>query len=389
MAGVLVSLFFKRAASLPDFEIPKNSASSRVAPREAMNHSVVWAAARLRADLISSLPVDVFRRVGGVRVEVAPPPVLVEPGALVIGGQKSTIDEWLYATQVDLDRYGNCFGKVVEWDSLYRPARIDLVSADRVAVREEAGRVTYRIDGVWFEPEEVWHERQYVVAGLPVGLSPVAHAALSISEGLTAKDFARSWFSGTNRPAAILKNSEQVVNGDEASKIKERYNASVANGDLFVTGRDWTYEMSSAPASTVSFIEASNSSDSDVARFMGVPGDVIDVATNGSNITYANVTQRHLQLLVIHMGPSIQRRERALSQLTPRPRFVKLNSDALLRMDPAGTAEVMRLQTDARLLTNAEGRALLDRQPLTDDDKQEFADLFGNPNKTPTQGSAK
>jgi hypothetical protein len=54
----------------------------------------------------------------------------------------------------------------------------------------------------------------------------------------------------------------------------------------------------------------------------------------GGNITYANVTQRNLQFLIMHLQPAMGRREDALTTLTPRPQFVKLNTDVLLRMDP-------------------------------------------------------
>src|SRR5690349_22002342 len=43
--------------------------------------------------------------------------------------------------------------------------------------------------------------------------------------------------------------------------------------------------------------------------------------------------------LVMHLGPVVSRREEALSRLTPGPRFVKLNTDALLRMDPSSRAD--------------------------------------------------
>jgi hypothetical protein len=35
----------------------------------------------------------------------------------------------------------------------------------------------YRIRGKLYDPEHIWHEKQFTVAGLPVGLSPIDHAA--------------------------------------------------------------------------------------------------------------------------------------------------------------------------------------------------------------------
>jgi phage portal protein BeeE len=50
---------------------------------------------------------------------------------------------------------------------------------------------------------------------------------------------------------------------------------------------------------------------SDIARFFGCPGDLIDAAVSTGSITYANMTQRNLQFLIMHLGPAVYRRERA------------------------------------------------------------------------------
>jgi hypothetical protein len=77
------------------------------------------------------------------------------------------------------------------------------------------------------------------------------------------------------------------------------------------------------------------------------------------------------------LGPAVKRREDALSRLSSRPRFVKLNTDALLRMDPATRAQVIKTRIDSRTLAPSEARALDDLPPLTDDQLAEFDRLFG------------
>jgi len=111
-----------------------------------------------------------------------------------------------------------------------------------------------------------------------------------------------------------------------------------------------------------------------------VPSDMIDAAVAGQAITYANITQRNVQFLVMHLGPVVSRREEALSRLTPGPRFVKLNTDALLRMDPSSRADMHRVMIDSRVLTPNEARELENRRPLTPAQIDEFITLFGDPN---------
>ncbi|MFE6816022.1 phage portal protein [Streptomyces sp. NPDC057677] len=358
-----------------------------ITAESAMRHSAVWACLRLRADLVSTMPVDVYRKVNGIQVEVPKPPVLVTPGGAQVG-----IQEWIYSSQVDLDRAGNCFGLITERsgvigpDGRGLPARIDLLALGDVTIRGRGSEITkYIVAGTEYEPWEIWHEKQYTIAGMPLGLSPVAYAAWTLEEALSAQQFARDWFAGGAVPMAELKNTAKTINPDQAKVAKDMFNASVANGDLFVHGNDWEYKAIQAVASQSSFIEAREFAMTDIARFFGCPADMIDAAVSGSSITYASITQRNLQFLIMNLGPAVARRESAFSRgLTPGPRFVKLNSGSLLRMDPEARARTIAAQITSRTLTPDEGRALDDRPPLTDADYAQFARLFGKAPTTPT-----
>jgi HK97 family phage portal protein len=344
----------------------------------AMRHSAVWACLRLRADLISTMPMDVFRRVQGMQVEMPKPPILVNPG-----GERVDICEWLYSSQVDLDRAGNVIGLITEVNALGLPARIDLQPLGECSVQSRDGVVTYRIGGKSYDPSKVWHERQYTVAGLEVGLSPVAYAAWSIGEYLSIQDFALAWFGGGAVPKARMKNTAKTINNEEAEKVKSRYRATTQNGDLFVYGADWEYDFMQAQNQGVEWIEGKRYGITDIARFFGAPGDLIEAAVSTGTITYANISQRNLQFLIMNLQPAIYRRELRLSKLLPQPRYVKLNTDALLRMDPQTRAQVMATKIASRQMAPSEARELDNLPPFTDSQYAEFDRLF--PAKTLTQ----
>lgn len=373
-----MSLFRRRASpgQTADQLIPPRPAQASgaavVTNKTALRHSAVWACLRLRANLISTMPVDLYRKVEGIQVEVPKPPVLVTPG-----GEKVKMPEWLYSSQFDLDRAGNAVGLITAKDGLGFPARIELVPIGDVTVRMRKGVLKYLIAGVEYDSSEVWHEKQYTVAGLPLGLSPVAYAAWSISEYLSIQQFALDWFSGGAIPSAHLRNTAKTLNQDQADGAKQRFKAAVQNRDLFVTGNDWEYKMIQAEQAGSDWIQAKQFGIGDIARFFDCPSDLIDAAVSGSSVTYANMTQRNLQFLVMSLGPVVKRREDALSDLTSKPRFVKLNSNALLRMDPQTQAAVLKTQIDARVLAPSEARAIYDRPPLTNAQMAEFDRLFG------------
>jgi HK97 family phage portal protein len=358
---------------------PRRENGPVVTNASALRQSVVWAATRLRADLVSLMSIDVYRRLPGegINVPVAPPSVLVTPSDIA-DGHPMFIGEWLYSSQMSLDRTGNSFGVIRSVDALGFPARIELIADELVSVRIRGSRVhEYRINGEKHEPRDIWHERQFTVAGLPIGLSPIAYAALNLASGIAAQEFALDWFANGAVPSAILKNTDKTVGPDEAERAKRRFKAAVSDGDVFVTGKDWTYTAVAAKAAESQFIEQMQYSDLALCRFFGAPADLVDVVAGGSSITYANITQRNLQLLVMHLGPSIKRRDDSLSTLTPKPRFVKLNRAAILAMDAKSRAELLSSQIEARTLTPDQARAIDDLPPLAERDYAQFERLFG------------
>lgn len=359
--------------------LPARRGAVTVTDATALRHSAVWACRRLRADLISTMPVDVYRRVDGRQVEVPKPPVLVNPG-----GERVDITEWLYNTQGDLDTCGNTVGVITERDGVGLPRRIDLASPEDVTVKVRGGDLAkFRIAGTDYDPEHVWHERQYTRSGMHVGMSPVAHAAWSIGEYLSAQQFALDWYGAGGVPNAHLKNTARTLSGKQAAEAKELFMAATGTGQPFVTGSDWDYNMIGASSAESSWLAERSASVADIARFFGCPADLIEAAVSGQSVTYANISQRNLQLLIMNLGPAVVRRERALSGLLSRPRYVKLNSNALLRMDSKTRSEMLAGQITSRQLAPSEARELEDRAPFTDAQVAEFDRLFGAPKTTP------
>jgi HK97 family phage portal protein len=345
---------------------------------EALRHSAVWACLRLRADLISSMPIDVYRRMNSMLVEMSKPPVLQSPDGRI------DFDEWAYASQNDLDAEGNTVAIIKATNGFGQASLLEPVPLGDVSVHLRGGVVKYKVGGEDIDASRIWHERQYPVTGIPVGLSPIAKAASTVYGYLSAQQFAADWFSGTATPRMVLKNAARRVNAAEADTVKRRYKASMTDGDVFVTGNDWDFKLVDAQASTFSFLDERNAGVLDICRFLSVPGDMIDANTASGSITYANITQRNLQLLVMNLGGAVRRRERAWSKLVPSQQFVKLNREALLSMDIAGRYESYSTAIEKRFMAPSEVRALENRPPFTPEQIAEFDALFPRKQTTPT-----
>ena len=209
---------------------------------------------------------------------------------------------------------------------------------------------------------------------------------LSLRTSATARQFADDWFGNSGYPGGHLKNVAKTLRKGEAASVKAKFKRDVAAGDLFVTGNDWTFTPIQAKAIEAGFIEAMNSTDVELCRFFNVPANVIDVAISGTaSITYQNITQKNLDFMVSRMGPNLKRRNDALSLLTPKPHFVRLNPSAFLAMDDLTRTQLLKSRIDARMLTPDQARHIDDLPALTDGDYAQFDRLFGNPNKSTPQ----
>lgn len=344
---------------------------------QAFKNSVWWAALTLRANVVSSFPMQVFRPAPGdllARV-MSPPKIFDEPFPGV------DVSQFQFGAQMDKDRYGNFVG-IIRSRNVYgtvtevEPARMDDCTARVVGNKI----VQWRVGDESFDPADIWHEKQYVLSGFPLGLSPLAHAAWSMGLYQSAQDFVLDWFAVGASPRGVLKNARRDKLAPRViDDAKEGFKRATKNGDIFVTGNEWEWTPAAQDQMSANFLAVQANSDRDVCRFLGVPGAMIDVEIATGNITYANVTQANLQWLITQIGPATNRTERYwTANATPKPWVVKMNTDSLLRMDPQTRTTVMVAQAAALLRTPDELRAIDNLPAYTPDQLSElgfFAEL--------------
>lgn len=349
--------------------------NQNITDEQARKSSAKWAAIRLRADLESTMPLVVKRQNPDGSISRLIGPSVMDG----IGGPVPT-EEWLYSSRTDLDETGNAIGVIEERDPFTgRPTWIRLVQSKTVVVRSTDGQITYQIGSHKYDPFDVWHEKQFTVPGLAVGLSPLRYAAMSLGHNLSALQFGLSYFQTAGLPTVQVKNVEKTIDPKQAEVVKTRYEAAMRDRGVLVTGKDWEIDIAQVNAEESQFLETLNASNQDIARFFGVPGDVIDVNPTGSSITYANITQKFLSLLVLHMQPALVRRERKFSRdLFPNKQFVKFDTNELLRLDPTSAAALQASLVGSRIKTPDEARADYEMPPLTPEQIDQIHDLVGS-----------
>jgi HK97 family phage portal protein len=371
------ALTAERAGSLSDLEGlgyvrrgPSGSTPS-VTQETALRNSVWWAGLHLKANVFSSFPLDVVKPgPDGLTYAVANPGPLVEepyPGC--------DITEWMYSTEMDLSRYGNSAGIIRLRNANGKPVIVEPAPMAATTVIMNGRQIKqWKIDGIYYDPSDIWHEKRHTVSGFALGLSPLAYAAWSLGLYASAQQFALDWFATGANPKGTLKNTDRpTIPPAERKAVQDEFRASTAGGDIFVHGQTWEWTAAQQDSIGAGFLAQQTSTNQDVCRFVGVPASMVGVETATGNITYANVSQANLSWLIQEIGPSARRTERYWSKNAfPSPWQLKLNTDALLRMDPTTKADLMVKLKTAGLRVPSELRALDNLPPYTADQLAEL-----------------
>lgn len=364
----------------------RRTAGQIVTTDRAMTLGVVWDCVRLRADIVSTLPLRQYRDVASNSMPMPLAKVFSTPG-----GNKVSLEEWLYSGQVALDLRGNNFGKIVQRDGLGYPVQIELLHPDSVRgwIDRKTGKFWYIVDGKRIDPFDMWHEKAFTMPGAFFGLSPIEYAASTIGINLAAQEFGAGWFADGGHPSAILT-TDKPVDEPAAKTIKKRFLAAVqGTREPVVLGLGIKYEAISVKANESQFLETIKASGQDVCRFFGMPPEMVGLES-GSSMTYSNVEQRGLDLKAYRIGPTLIRRERQMSrELLPEPENVRFDADALARTDLFTRYKAYELGIRAGFLLDDEARADDKRPPLTDEQRAKIASKGGKPVPAPASTSAK
>lgn len=360
---MLSRLFERRYASISDlvgtFGTRSSSVTGPVGEREALTHSAVWSCVWLIGDLLSTLPLKAFRTAQGRTVELDTlPSVFASPSIEV-----SAVD-WVSQHVTSLLLRGNAYGVVTRRDAAGWPTAIENVSADVVRVSRDAdGRRNYKIGSSAVDSSDVFHVIGRPWPGLPYGLSVIEFAARNIRLGLATEKFGSDFFAGGAHPTAILSTTKDV-DAVQARAVKDRFKTATGSRDVVVLGQDLKYSPLQISPNESQFLETIDASAVTVARWFGVPPELIAASSSGQSVTYANLNDRMRSLLTFALNPWMKRLEDAYTALIPRPQYVKFGVGGMLRADQKTRYESHKLAIEAGFMTVDEVRALEELPPL-------------------------
>jgi len=371
--------------------IPPNSASALMTTNmskaeNAMQKIAVWASVTLVAELAAEMPVDVFSASGGATRPLPTPGYLED----VAGDGYGTAD-WVSMFVVSQMLRGNAYGTVAARDSRGGfPTQVPLYHPDTVRGWRDVrtGQPVWYVNGSQVPADQMWHRRAYVLPGNLLGMSPIAYHASTIGLGLLAEQFGTEFFANGASPPGILTNTEVDISPTVAQTAKERFVAGM-NGrrEPVVLGKGWAWQQISIKPEESQFLATQGYTSAECARMYG-PGmaEMLGYET-GTPMTYQNDEQRNLHFLTYSLDRWLTKVERALTGMLPRPRYVKLNRNALLRTDLLTRYKAHALAIAARIAAPSEVREVEDMPPMTPEQLAEL-DFMPSPALKPISVTA-
>lgn len=348
-------------------EIPSTTRAGTSVNREnAIKINAFYAAVRLIADIISSLPVDTFRRIDGERVPFRPRPTWVDQPEPDLG--ISRIDHFqslLVGVMID----GNGFIRVI------RNQRGDIVAVSvldptRVHVaRDEFGRLGYRIDqtGPLLTDQEVKHVTELRLPGKLRGVSRVVELRETLGLTSALEDFASGFFGNGSITSGIIETPMDLT-ADQAKNLQDGFEAKhrglrrahrpgvLSGGAKFVkTGVD---------PEEAQLLDSRKFAVQEVCRMFRIPPHLLQVIEPGA-MSYASTEENARQFVTFTLLPYISKLEEAYTSLLPPGVFLKFNVDGLLRGSTESRYSAYSQALTAGWSTVNEVRRLEDRPAFT------------------------
>lgn len=366
----------QRAIDALPWDVGGPARPSTVTAEQALGLVPVFAAVRILASQVASLPLQTYRKTSmDTRDRIPDPSLFRQPSV------QGTVYDWLHRCVTSLALRGNAYGYVTQRDRDQYPTMVEWLHPDDIRCddRQPSGPGSFT-KPVWYwqgkmlPAEDLVHIAWFTVPGRVQGLSPIGACAATIATGISAQAYTSDWFDNGAVPPGEFKNTAKTVNQTEADIISARLNAAIRRRKPLVYGNDWEYKPISVSAHEAKFVETMRLNATQVAAIYGIPAEMVGGEAGGP-LTYNTVESNAAALEKFTLRPWLELLEYAFSALLPRPQYVKFNLDALLRTNIKDRLEAFQIARNIGLHNLDEIRALEEHKPLPDGQGQDYTPL--------------
>ena len=345
------------------------SAGVVVNEQTAMAYAPFAAAVTLISNVLATVPLHLYRRVGESRERASGHP-LDRLVATAPNAEQSSL-AWRRLTMYQALTAGVSYSEIQRLrDGSGRPAALWPIEPDRVTPhRDDAGRLVYRVRTPGTDDVTLRAENLLVILGpgSPDGItpsSPVQRAMQAIGLGLAAERFGATFFGNGSHFGGILSHPGRL--GEEAVKrlrtsLKDRAEGVQRSHDFIILEEAMKYERLGVPPEEAQFLATRQHQINEIARVFGLPPTLIG-GNLEAGLTYQNAVQeaqRFVDQCLLPWG-ALCEQELNKKLLDPDERdthYFELTFEGLLRGDVATRYGAYRTAIETGFMTPNEARA--------------------------------
>lgn len=306
-------------------------------PDAALQISAVWSCVDLLVKTIGSLPLMLYRELGGGMRDLARNELL---WILLHDSPNSyqTTQEWLEYMSLNRFLRGNAYSHIKRSANGEALALIPMAADQVRPVLKQNGDLVYcyNRDGTEIElpAVDVLHWRG--MGNDIVGLSPIDFMRASLGVAINAQNHTSRQYKNGGKPAGVLT-VDHVLNNDQRTQLRNAFDG-IANGpaaNLYILEAAMKYAPISLSAADLQLLETRRFAIEDIARWFGVPSVLIN--DTAKTTTWGTGIEQLVEgFYKFTLRPELVRIEQAISRrvLTPAQRSrlkPEFNFEGLLR----------------------------------------------------------
>lgn len=349
------------------------SAGVRVDEDTALNYSACWAATRILAETIASLPLWLYRRLPGGGKEPVEDHGLFHLLHVAPNPEMDSFTYWESRLE-HLINWGNCFSEI-ERNHGGRPLHLWPIHPSRVSLqRDKQRRIYYLVRNNTGAPTRIPPADMFHITGLLSadglwGRGVIKTARESIGMGLSTERHGATFFGNGARPGGVLKHPGRLTDIARKNLRESWYRIHQGPGaahNLAILEEGMDFQALDIPPEDAQFLGTRQHNITEMARWYRLPPHLLAELTRSTN---ANIEAENLGFVTHSLRPWLVRVERAIRRQLFMPwerrnYFVEFLLDALMRGDLATRTTALATQFLNGELSLNEWRAIENRNPI-------------------------
>lgn len=332
----------------------------------------------LAASLLSRVPWDAYRKVAGRRpVKLDPNPTILDAPA---GSFEIPLRTW-FGWAMDRMAHGNGVGLVASrgpdgWPTSYLPVDAEFCQVRRAGGADTPrgfglGEIVWGINGREYHASDVIHFKGPSKPGALRGMG-ILENHFATMDRTRKLDSQAGAADASAVPTGLLKSLNPDLTQAEANAMKDAWRLAQATRTVAVLNPSTEFEPIAWNPTEAQLIEARKYTIVEWSNIFGI--DLAFLGGDSTTGTYSNIEQKGIDLLRYgRPGDLIAEWEQTLTMAIPRGQLVKANLDFTLRADTKTRYEAHAIALASGFLTADEVRELEDRDPLTDQQREQIA----------------